>query len=101
MKKRDNLSELPSLADEDIVTVSRTNAQRVIRSGKNLTVSLALIATGTVLLPSCSDDKTCSDSDTGSQAPYNTGTYADPTDYGQTTGYGDAIGNGDRCTDYD
>jgi len=101
MKKRDNPTELPTLADEDIVTVSRASAQRVIRSGRNLTVSLALIATGTVMLPSCSDEKSCSDSDRGTQAPYDTGYYADPYDYGQTTSTGDAVGNGDYCSDYD
>lgn len=101
MKNDDQHKKLPTLADEDIVTVGRDKAQRIIRSGKNITVSLALMATGAAVMPACSDDKSCSDSDVGSQAPYDTGYYADPYDYGQTLSTGDSVGNGDYCSDYD
>lgn len=101
MKKTDLPEKLPTLSDEDIVTVGRDRTQRIIRSGKNLTVSLALVATGAAVLPACSDDKNCSDSDYGTTAPYDLGYYADPYDYGQQLTTGDAYGNGDYCRDYD
>lgn len=102
MKKENTSEKLPTLADEDIVTIGRDKAQQIVRSGKNVTVSLALVMTGASMLVSCSDDKECSDSDVG-QTTYDTGVYADPitVDYGQATSAGDAVGNGDRCSDYD
>jgi hypothetical protein len=102
MKEESSPKKLPTLADEDIVTIGRDRAQQIVRSGKNVTVSLALVMTGASMLVSCSDDKECSDSDVG-QSTYDTGAYADPitVDYGQATSSGDAVGNGDRCSDYD
>jgi hypothetical protein len=102
MKKQDTAKNLPSLADEDIVTIGKDKARHIVRSGKNVTVSLALVVTGTSFFTSCSDDKECSDSDTG-QTTYDTGVYADPitVDYGQATSVGDPVGSGDYCSDYD
>lgn len=102
MKKQDKPSNLPSLADEDIVTIGKDKAREIVRSGKNVSVSLALAITGLTVLPSCSDDKSCSDTDR-TQTTYDTGVYADPitVDYGQATSTGDPSGAGDYCRDYD
>jgi hypothetical protein len=100
MKKQDNQNNLPSLADEDIVTIGKDRAREIVRSGKNVSVSLALAITGVTVLPSCSDDKGCSDTDR-TQTTYDTGVYADPYDQGQVTSVGDPIGAGDYCSDYD
>lgn len=101
MGKNDQPKKLPTLADEDIVTVGRQKAQAIIRTGKNVTVSLALMATCAAVLPGCSDDKSCTDGDLSTSAPYDTGAFADPTDFGQQISQGDPAGAGDYCRDYD
>lgn len=100
MKNEDNL---PSLVDSDIETNRKPDLARALRTGRNVTVTLALGLTA-VAFTGCSDDKSCSDGDSTNYYPYDTGTIgvtADPTDYGQVSSYGDSSGNGDNCRDYD
>jgi len=102
MNQEENTKKLPTLADEDIVTIGKNKAKEIVRSGKNVSVSLALLMAGTSFSTSCSDDKNCSDSDQ-TQTTYDTGVYADPitVDYGQSTSVGDPVGSGYYCSDYD
>ena len=83
------------------MTIGKDKARHIVRSGKNVTVSLALVVTGTSFFTSCSDDKECTDTDRTRGTYADSGFYADPYDQSQVTSVGDPIGAGDYCRDYD
>lgn len=97
--KKDN-SPLPSLSDSDIVTTARSKFSSIVRSGKHVTVSLALASSSSMLMSSCSDDKTCTDGDVTTQTYTDYGTWADAYDP-YYTNIADPSGSGDRCSDSD
>ncbi|MEO8066475.1 MAG: hypothetical protein ABI599_02155 [Flavobacteriales bacterium] len=97
--KKETPENLPSLSDQDIVTVARSKFSSIVRSGKNVTVSLALATTGT-MLTGCADEKSCTDGDVTQWTATDYGTFQDPSDpYVISTS--DPSGSGDRCADYD